>query len=70
MEKLSNEQKNILERLNPNYDKMDKFELVDLLENELNNNGIINDDLNDYGLIIEKIIDLILFNNEPNKLYI
>lgn len=47
MEKLSNEQKNILERLNPNYDKMDKFELVDLLENELNNNGIINDDLND-----------------------
>lgn len=69
MELLNNEQRDILETINPDYEKMDKFELVELIENEINKKGITKDSFNEYGLILDKIIDLLIFNNK-NILYI
>jgi len=40
------------------------------LERELETNGLSNGTFNEYGLIIDKIIDLLLFNKDNNRLYI
>jgi len=68
--KLTELQKEILNKIEPNYFNLDKFELAEILERELEVNGLSNGTFNEYGLIIDKIIDLLLFNKDNNKLYI
>ena len=68
--KLTELQKEILNKIEPNYINLDKFELAEILERELETNGLSNGTFNEYGLIIDKIIDLLLFNKDNNKLYI
>lgn len=63
-------QKEILNKIEPNYFNLDKFELAEILERELETNGLSNGTFNEYGLIIDKIIDLLLFNKDNNMLYI
>jgi len=63
-------QKEILNKIEPNYFNLDKFELAEILERELETNGLSNGTFNEYGLIIDKIIDLLLFNKDNNRLYI
>ena len=67
---LTDIQKEILNKIEPNYFNLDKFELAEILERELEVNGLSNGTFNEYGLIIDKIIDLLLFNKDNNKLYI
>jgi len=68
--KLTELQKEILNKIEPNYFNLDKFELAEILERELEVNGLSNGTFNEYGLIIDKIIDLLLFNKDNNRLYI
>ena len=63
-------QKEILNKIEPNYFNLDKFELAEILERELETNGLSNGTFNEYGLIIDKIIDLLLFNKDNNMLFI
>ena len=67
---LTDIQKEVLNKIEPNYFNLDKFELAEILERELEVNGLSNGTFNEYGLIIDKIIDLLLFNKDNNKLYI
>ena len=67
---LTDMQKEILNKIEPNYFNLDKFELAEILERELEVNGLSNGTFNEYGLIIDKIIDLLLFNKDNNMLYI
>ena len=67
---LTDIQKEILNKIEPNYFNLDKFELAEILERELEVNGLSNGTFNEYGLIIDKIIDLLLFNKDNNMLYI
>lgn len=67
---LTDIQKEVLNKIEPNYFNLDKFELAEILERELEVNGLNNGTFNEYGLIIDKIIDLLLFNKDNNMLYI
>lgn len=67
---LTDIQKEVLNKIEPNYFNLDKFELAEILERELEVNGVSNGTFNEYGLIIDKIIDLLLFNKDNNMLYI
>lgn len=67
---LTDIQKEVLNKIEPNYFNLDKFELAEILERELEVNGLSNGTFNEYGLIIDKIIDLLLFNKDNNMLYI
>lgn len=67
---LTDIQKEVLNKIEPNYFNLDKFELAEILERELEVNGLSNGTFNEYGLIIDKIIDLLLFNKDNNILYI
>ena len=67
---LTDMQKEVLNKIEPNYFNLDKFELAEILERELEVNGLSNGTFNEYGLIIDKIIDLLLFNKDNNMLYI
>lgn len=67
---LTDIQKEVLNKIEPNYFNLDKFELAEILEKELEVNGLSNGTFNEYGLIIDKIIDLLLFNKDNNMLYI
>ena len=67
---LTDIQKEGLNKIEPNDFNLDKFELAEILERELEVNGLSNGTFNEYGLIIDKIIDLLLFNKDNNMLYI
>ena len=67
---LTDIQKEVLNKIEPNYFNLDKFELAEILETELEVNGLSNGTFNEYGLIIDTIIDLLLFNKDNNMLYI
>lgn len=68
--KLTEMEKEILNKIEPNYLNLDKFDLAEILERELETHGLSNGTFNEYGLLIDKIIDLLLFNKDNNKLYI
>lgn len=68
--KLTEIQKEILTKIEPNYLNVDKFDLAEMLQREIESHGLSDGTFNEYGLMIDRIIDVLLFSNERNKLYI
>lgn len=55
---MSEEQKELLRTLAPNYESMDICDIIDILTNELQTKGFEDHSVNEYGIKIEKIIDI------------